>query len=237
MTSDRRPTQAVAKDFRAGQRVTIGSEALVEHRHRCGEVVDVHMGEVQVQVDGPGGMYGPIWFLEKDVYMAPEQRSMASEVGALWASDMAKVWLDEHLLPTHGGMRESLACLIAKAYSDGLRDGPRLDADARGRQDECECGASASCHAVVARLEAGQCTDYPRPGVLGEVATELERARTKFPGAQNSAHEGYAVLAEEVDELWDEVKANHPERKARMRTEAVQVAAMAIRFIEDVCDR
>lgn len=72
--------------------------------------------------------------------------------------------------------------------------------------------------------------------VLDEVAAELARARAKFPGAQNSAHEGYAVLAEEVDELWDEVKANHPERKARMRTEAIQVAAMAIRFIEDVCD-
>lgn len=51
----------------------------------------------------------------------------------------------------------------------------------------------------------------------------------------NSAHEGYAVLAEEVDELWDEVK-----KKARSRSqfallkEAVQVGAMALRFALDV---
>ena len=44
-----------------------------------------------------------------------------------------------------------------------------------------------------------------------------------------------ALALEEVDELWDEVKANHPERTARMRAEAIQVAAMAIRFVEDVC--
>ncbi len=69
-----------------------------------------------------------------------------------------------------------------------------------------------------------------------DVRAELQRARAKFPRAQASAHEGFAVLDEERDELWDEVKGNHAERKARMRAEAIQVAAMAIRFIEDVCD-
>ncbi len=72
--------------------------------------------------------------------------------------------------------------------------------------------------------------------VIADVEAELARARVKFPRPEASAHEGYAVLEEEVDELWDEVKANHPERVARMRAEAIQVAAMAIRFIEDVCD-
>ena len=47
----------------------------------------------------------------------------------------------------------------------------------------------------------------------------------------NSSHEGYAVLKEEVDELWDEVKSNCPDRA---REEAVQVAAMAIRFLIDI---
>ena len=54
----------------------------------------------------------------------------------------------------------------------------------------------------------------------------------------NSAHEGYAILLEEVDELWDEVKKNphkSPERLANMRTEAIQVAAMAMQFLKDVC--
>lgn len=53
----------------------------------------------------------------------------------------------------------------------------------------------------------------------------------------NSAHEAYGVLLEEVDELWDEVKAKQGKRDlVKMRKEAVQVAAMALRFIVDVCE-
>lgn len=71
--------------------------------------------------------------------------------------------------------------------------------------------------------------------VLVEVSRELERAM-KWP-AMNSAHEGYAVLLEEVDELWDIVKQNQKTRDVeKMRAEAIQVAAMAIRFVMDVCD-
>jgi hypothetical protein len=69
-----------------------------------------------------------------------------------------------------------------------------------------------------------------------DALAELTRARAAFPGRFNTPHEGWAVLREEVDELWDEVKGKHPDRQARMRTEAVQVAAMALRFIEDCCD-
>lgn len=68
---------------------------------------------------------------------------------------------------------------------------------------------------------------------------ELARARAKFP-AFNSAHEGYAVLLEEVEELKNEVfwgPSKPYGRAALMRAEAIQVAAMALRFIEDICDR
>ena len=52
-----------------------------------------------------------------------------------------------------------------------------------------------------------------------------------------SAHEGYAVILEEMDELWAEVKKSPKNRDmAAMREEAVQVAAMALRFLIDVCD-
>jgi NTP pyrophosphatase (non-canonical NTP hydrolase) len=68
---------------------------------------------------------------------------------------------------------------------------------------------------------------------VDEVTLELDRARAKFP-AFHSAHEGFAVLMEEVDELWDEVRANGS--RERMRAEAIQVAAMALRFISDVCE-
>ena len=63
------------------------------------------------------------------------------------------------------------------------------------------------------------------------VKKELARARAKFP-AYNSAHEGYAVILEELDELWDEVKHN---RSTLYEAEAAQVAATAIRFLIDVC--
>lgn len=68
------------------------------------------------------------------------------------------------------------------------------------------------------------------------MAIELSAAMRKFPPF-NSAHEGFSVLKEEVDELWDEVKAKQGARDlAKMRKEAIQVAAMAMRFVIDVCD-
>lgn len=71
---------------------------------------------------------------------------------------------------------------------------------------------------------------------LTEVVAELAFARANF-NPHNSAHEGYAVLLEEVDELWTEVKVNQKRRDpAKMRKEAIQVAAMAIRFAEECCD-
>lgn len=70
---------------------------------------------------------------------------------------------------------------------------------------------------------------------VDEVLAELEWALRNWPKF-NSAHEGYAVLAEEMDELWDIVKTNprkNNERKAQLRREACQVAAMAIRLMHE----
>jgi hypothetical protein len=69
---------------------------------------------------------------------------------------------------------------------------------------------------------------------LTAIGQEVMRARAKFKRF-NSAHEGYAVLLEEVDELWEEVKRHQSARNPeRMRIEAVQIAAMAVRFLTDV---
>lgn len=62
----------------------------------------------------------------------------------------------------------------------------------------------------------------------GLVLAELERAWRKFPEYQPSLHHGYAVLLEEMDELWHAIKHESIER---VRAEAVQVAAMAIRLL------
>ena len=67
------------------------------------------------------------------------------------------------------------------------------------------------------------------------VKIELELANSYFP-LFNSSHEGYAVIKEELDELWDEIKNNKsPESKTRQKNEAVQVAAMAIKFLISCC--
>src|SRR5580698_2327086 len=62
--------------------------------------------------------------------------------------------------------------------------------------------------------------------VAEEIQEELKNARLAFRDMQ-SAHEGYAVLFEEVDELWDEIRRKNPD-VAKMHKEAIQVAAMAI---------
>lgn len=71
--------------------------------------------------------------------------------------------------------------------------------------------------------------------IVKEVHFEVGRASKLFPPF-NSAHEGYGVLKEEVDELWDEIKKKKPDTE-NLRKEAIQVAAMAVRFVLDVTDQ
>ncbi len=73
--------------------------------------------------------------------------------------------------------------------------------------------------------------------IIRDVTREYNNA-TALYGPFHNAHEGYAVLLEEVDELWEAVrmKQSNPDRKQAMRREAIQVAAMAIRFLHDVCE-
>ena len=61
------------------------------------------------------------------------------------------------------------------------------------------------------------------------VKKELARAGTKFGSYQNP-HEGYAVILEELDEAWDDIKANKDASK-----EITQVAATALRYLIDIC--
>lgn len=69
-----------------------------------------------------------------------------------------------------------------------------------------------------------------------EVMGEVQSACGNWPEF-NSAHEGYAVLLEEVDELWEHVKTNQKRRDIdAMRKEAIQIAAMAMRFALDICN-
>lgn len=69
-----------------------------------------------------------------------------------------------------------------------------------------------------------------------EVQNEVKKAMENWPPF-NSAHEGYGVLLEEVDELKAHVWFKQKGRDlASMRKEAIQVAAMAIRFAIEICN-
>ena len=71
---------------------------------------------------------------------------------------------------------------------------------------------------------------------VSELYDELERALKSYPPF-NTQHEGYAVIKEELDELWEEIRKKPTVRsKKRMREEAIQVAAMGIRFALDICE-
>jgi hypothetical protein len=72
---------------------------------------------------------------------------------------------------------------------------------------------------------------------LKEIHEEMERASELHPKFA-SLHEGWAIINEEMDELWDAVKMkdNDHTRKSKCREEAIQVGAMALRFLHDLED-
>ena len=69
---------------------------------------------------------------------------------------------------------------------------------------------------------------------LLRVAAEHERA-TRLHASLNSAHEAYAVILEELDEFWEEVRKQRANRNLdAMGTELVQIAAMCCRAYYDL---
>jgi NTP pyrophosphatase (non-canonical NTP hydrolase) len=69
-----------------------------------------------------------------------------------------------------------------------------------------------------------------------EFERELGRARKKFP-PMASAHEGYAVILEEVDELWEIIKQKQSDRDyVHLRKETVQLGAMVLAFLQEIVD-
>lgn len=68
-----------------------------------------------------------------------------------------------------------------------------------------------------------------------EIFNEFLRASKNYPMFSNE-YEGYAIILEELDELWEVVKLkqSNPERLVKCRKECIQVAAMALRFLHDM---
>lgn len=71
--------------------------------------------------------------------------------------------------------------------------------------------------------------------IISEVLNEVGKATNKFPTWPTRALDAVAVLNEEVGELNKEVLQMtyepHKTDKEKIRTEAIQAAAMAIRFL------
>lgn len=84
------------------------------------------------------------------------------------------------------------------------------------------------------------------------IRQEINNIPEKYQKKFNSTHEGYAILKEEVDELWEEIKNGEKRIKKQLRaendmtktaeyyhkmairSEAIQVAAMACRIIQEL---
>ena len=70
--------------------------------------------------------------------------------------------------------------------------------------------------------------------IMADVKDEVSRAKSKYPKF-NSLHEGYAILLEEIEELWDHTKVKQANRNgAEIEIELMQVIAMAVRCMLDL---
>ena len=98
-----------------------------------------------------------------------------------------------------------------------------------------QSGLTKECLEVTNMVDKGITNAIARVISLNDILKEYGIAEQKYPEF-NSPHEGYAVLLEEVDELWDEVKrykdkGPEDEHFESMKIEAAQVGAMALKFL------
>jgi hypothetical protein len=161
-------------------------------------------------------------------------RGLTADGIELQAADIGEAFGLNHHLSTaveyliRAGKKPGAAAAIDKAKAKWWID----------RDTDCE----AAKHGTEPADGPVECEDdyEPRPGstaartdtVIAAVQYELLKATFKHPPIR-SAHEGYAIIAEELEELWAEIKRQKPDREV-MRREAGQVAAMAIRFLRDL---
>lgn len=79
-----------------------------------------------------------------------------------------------------------------------------------------------------------QSSYYAINRAIEEIRTSYQKACKKHRPF-DTPHHGYAVIKEELDELWDLVKRDATPEE--MRKEALHVAAMGLRFIVDLCSK
>ena len=80
----------------------------------------------------------------------------------------------------------------------------------------------------------GGISEVDKISAMRLIKEEYERATERF-GKFHNAHEGWGVIREEYLELEDEIRKRQVDYDMdKMRKEAIQLGAMALRFMVDV---
>lgn len=91
-----------------------------------------------------------------------------------------------------------------------------------------------------AKMYHTACKLYEEPSDIEDIVHNMiiEQCRNNVEryGDFNSFHEAYAVILEELDELWSEIKQKQP-NGTKVMNEAIDVAACAMRFAIEVYTR
>lgn len=118
----------------------------------------------------------------------------------------------------HGGMHPSIP----------FRDTDEVEYRQPSCGDCAKCGEAWPC-------ETARAITVKVPNVVREVLTELSAAMAKFPTWPTDPLHASGVVAEEAGELFkavlQQVYEPHKNKPGDVRKEAIQTAAMAIRFI------
>lgn len=70
---------------------------------------------------------------------------------------------------------------------------------------------------------------------LSEIEQALAYARHRHPNPYHSVYEWYGVARSEWQEWWKEIdRKEHKRDKAKIRSEAIQIAAVMVRGVEDL---
>lgn len=68
-----------------------------------------------------------------------------------------------------------------------------------------------------------------------QIENEYLRATDLYPDL-HSNHEAYAVIKEEMDELWDAIKkSKETHGNKEIREELIHVGAMVVRYLNNLC--
>lgn len=120
----------------------------------------------------------------------------------------------------------NVAYNLKQSSRSPLRDSDRASLESAQLEWDASLTESRSTASPVLEQEAST----PRQKIVLLVLTELERAYAKHGREPWSRHEFYAILLEEVEEAWAEIKGDGSAEE--LTKEIVQVAAMCIRFLE-----